>query len=233
MEKVEKIMENCVITRLGEIVNNSNMPFMNTLLVHNYGGMDVDTSSLQIKLTVNEPTIVKTTDGSSRITVSGDSYSSYTVPANSEKVITLTDAVYDIIITKLSSIVKFIGLVWHKGTYGFNIEQFADCINLVNLEQTNNSHFTGNIVALADCVNLTTLLFNTSTLSGTLEELVSKMAVNRTLGTLYFRAKGVKFNNSLTDSKAYNITFNSTGATVVVDGVTSTYNKTTDTWIYG
>lgn len=226
-------MENCVITRLGEIVNNSNMPFMNTLLVHNYGGMDVDASSLQVKITVNEPTVVKTTDGSSRISVDDESYSSYTVPANSETLIQLTDAVYDIIITKLSSIVKFIGQVWHKGTYGFNIEQFTDCVNLVNLEQENNAHFTGNIVALADCVNLTTLLFNTSTLSGTLEELVSKMAVNRTSGTLNFRAKGVKFNNSLTDGKAYDITFNSTGATVVVDGVTSTYDKDTDTWVYG
>lgn len=226
-------MKNCVITRLGEVVDNNNMPLMNTLLVHNYGGMDVDESSLQIKLTVNESTVVKTTDGSSRITVSGESYSSYTVPANSNKTIQLTDAVYDIIITKLSSITKFIGQVWHKGTYGFNIELFADCINLVNLEQENNAHFTGSIVALADCVNLTTLLFNNSTLSGTLEEFVSKMSMNRTSGTLTFRAKGTKFNSSLTDGKAYVITFNTNGATVAVNGVTSTYDKANDTWIYG
>lgn len=226
-------MENCVITRLGEVINNNNMPLMNTLLVHNYGGMDVDASSLEMKITVNEPTVVKTTDGSSRITVRGESYSSYTVPANSEKTITLTDAVYDIIITKLSSIVNFIGQVWHKGTYGFNIEQFADCVNLVKLEQQNNTHFTGSIVALADCVNLTSLLFNASTLSGTLEELVSQMSVNRTSGTLSFRACGTTFNSSLTDGKAYVTTFSTSGATVVVNGVTSTYDKDTDTWVYG
>ena len=123
-----------------------------------------------------------------------------------------------------------------------DLSLFENKTTLTSLGLQNCYKITGNISILKKLSALTSLnILGDNLITGTLESLCEGMCApiadgggNRTSGTLTFRInRGVTFKGSTYAGVVnFTIEFSSTGCTVTVNGQTSTYTKSTNTWVY-